>query len=150
MIPYLRDGFLHLPSALLSFLRAPRILKVGVHVKADLTRLFNDCGLSHPHDQPFVGALEIGALAKQHNVTTHANHSLADLTSIILHCHLPKDPGIRLSLNWDNPILTEAQQQYAALDAYAAWCLFDTIASIPKDGMVTNTTIGGTKVKLLG
>ena len=43
---YIHDGYLKPPHSLLVLLRAPRVLKVGVHVKADLTRLFNDCGFS--------------------------------------------------------------------------------------------------------
>jgi len=43
--------------------------KVGVHVKADLTHLFNDCGFKAGQDDPFQGAIELGDMAKQRGLT---------------------------------------------------------------------------------
>jgi hypothetical protein len=64
-----------------------------------MTRLFKDCGFtSKPEDVPFVGAIELGSLAKQQNLVRRVNTSLADLVKIILKRYLPKDETIRVSL----------------------------------------------------
>ena len=68
-----------MPNALLSFLSAPHIHKVGVQVTADLKRLFKDCGYIEERDQPFVGALELGRMAKECGAASKANIGLADL-----------------------------------------------------------------------
>ena len=146
---YLRDGYLKPPHSLLVLLRAPRILKVGVHVKANLTRLFNDCGFSIPKDAPFVGAVELGALARDQNLTTRNNISLADLASTVLHRYLPKDPSIRVSTDWDNPELPPAQIQYAVLDVYTCWVIHESLINRPAGHPVTHATLGGTPVKIL-
>jgi len=78
------DGFLKLPSSLLVVLRSKRIHKLGVQVKADLTRLYNDCGFKNSSELPFLGALELGSMAKDRNVTDHARVSLSDLTALVL------------------------------------------------------------------
>ena len=87
------SGYLCPPPALLVLLCSPRVRKFGVHVKHDMTHLFNDCGFSS-HDVPFAGAVELGALTQKHHLTNRANVSLSDLTSIILHHYLPKDESI--------------------------------------------------------
>ncbi len=137
-----------MPHALLSFLRAPRLLKVGVHVQADLTRLFNDCGFQG-HAQPFLGALELGRLAKDQNLVNWANISLAELVATILGYTLPKDDTIRVSTGWDNPTLTQEQETYAALDVFAVYSVYDTFTHLPGVGPVTDATAGGAVVKLL-
>lgn len=138
----------HLPHALLAFLQSPHLFKVRVHVQADLTWLFNDCGFPK-NAQPFVGALELGRLAKDRNLVDQANISLADLTAKILECNLPKDDSIRVSTAWDNPVLTPEQEMYAALDVFAIHSIYDTFTHLPIGGPITNVTVGGTIVKLL-
>ncbi|SJL13797.1 uncharacterized protein ARMOST_17245 [Armillaria ostoyae] len=143
------DGYLRkLPRALLAFLRSPRLLKVGVNVQADLTRLFKDCGLPDM-SQPFVGALELGKMAKERNLVDRANVSLADLTAKVLHCSLSKDEHIRVSTAWDTLPLTPEQERYAALDVFAVFGIYDAFTELPVGGPVTSATVGGTVVKLL-
>jgi len=120
-----------------------------VHIKADLTRLFHDCGFSQSRDQPFVGAVELGVLAKQRGVVERANVGLADLTAAILHHHLPKEQAIRVSTEWDNLDLTSRQIEYAALDVFAASSIYDALCTLPTGGSVVETTLGGTQVKLM-
>ncbi|KAK0451981.1 uncharacterized protein EV420DRAFT_1645916 [Desarmillaria tabescens] len=124
-----KDTCSHLPHALLAFLRSPHLFKVGVH--------------------PFVGALELGRLAKDRNLVDQANISLADLTAKILECNLPKDDTIRVSTAWDNPVLTPEQEMYAALDVFAIHSIYDTFTHLSIGGPITNATVGGTIVKLL-
>lgn len=61
---YLRDSILHLPNTLLVLLWSIRIQKIGVHIQADLTHLFRDCGFKKDGNIPFIGAIELGAMVK--------------------------------------------------------------------------------------
>lgn len=142
-------GPLKLPTSLLVLLRSQRVRKVGVHIKADLTRLYKDCGFSNSEELPFVGALELGQMAKERNVTDNANISLSDLAATVLKRHLSKDLSIRLSTQWDSPSLPEAHQVYAALDTYASWSIFEAFTSIPISSPVTPKTPPGTEVQIL-
>ncbi|KAI0704374.1 hypothetical protein BC835DRAFT_1317043 [Cytidiella melzeri] len=147
---YENGGHLNLPPPLLTFLRSSRIRKLGVHVKGDLTRLFNDCGFSAATDQAFVGATEIGALAKLRGLCSRASISLVDLTALILKRHLPKDESIRVSTGWDNKELSVAHRTYAALDVYAVWSLYQTLSNMTAMAQpVTKDSSPGTPVRLL-
>ncbi|KAI0369360.1 hypothetical protein BV20DRAFT_1113655 [Pilatotrama ljubarskyi] len=99
---------------------------------------------------PFVGALELGALAKERGIVERANTSLSDLVAHVLHRYLPKDDSIRVSSGWDNNELSQVHVDYAALDVYAAWALHDMLTSSTSVGSpVTDMTLSGTRVKLL-
>lgn len=144
------NGFLKLPSSLLVVLRSKRVRKIGVQVKADLTRLYKDCGFADStSEQPFIGALELGSMAKDRNVTDHMRISLTDLTALVLHRNLPKDASIRVSTKWDDPVLSPEQEKYAALDVYAASAIFESFSAIPSCGPVTLSTPVGTQVQLM-
>jgi hypothetical protein len=105
-----------------------------VHIKADLTRLFKDCGFIFEVDQPFVGAIELGSLARDQNLVERSNVSLVDLASTVLHRYLPKDPSIRVSTEWDNPELTPQQVSYASLDVYTSWLIYEKLCLVPTGG----------------
>lgn len=128
--------------SLLAFLRSKCIRKVGVHVKADLTRLFNDCGFSQMDDQQFEGALELSELAQEQNAIEQRNAGLVDITAIVLKRYLPKDPTIRTSMNWDDPTLSAEYEAYAALDFYAAWAVFQSLSTTPTSSTASITTPG--------
>lgn len=143
------DGCLKLPSSLLVVLCSKRIRKIGVQVKGDLTRLYNDCGFSNSDELPFAGALELGPMAKDRNITDRARVSLSDLTGLVLQQHLPKDESVRVSMRWDDPELSSEQETYAALDVYAAWAIYKEFSTIPSIGPVTPLTPAGTQVQLM-
>ncbi|KAG6886800.1 hypothetical protein C0992_002307 [Termitomyces sp. T32_za158] len=144
---YWHDG--GLPNVLLTFLRSPQIRKVGIKIGADLKRLFNDCKFKDKDSQPFTGAIELGKISKERNITKNAGVGLADLTSQVLQLFLPKDPSIRVSTAWDNSELSESQKSYAALDAYATWEVFRALSTISIGTAVTRATPIGTPVSLL-
>jgi hypothetical protein len=129
-------------------LRSKRIRKVGVHVQADLTRLFNDCGFSRNDDQQFEGALELSELARERNAIERRNASLVDITAVVLKRYLPKDPAIRTSMRWDDPTLSAEYEAYAALDVYAAWAIFQSLSITPTSSTASITT-PGTRVRLV-
>ncbi|OBZ76307.1 hypothetical protein A0H81_03601 [Grifola frondosa] len=146
---YLKEGVLHLPHTMLVLLRSSRIRKVGVHIKADLTRLFKDCGFIQQHDLPFQGAVELGAMAKERNITDRANISLADLTASVLHCYLPKDESIRVSTVWSDLVLPDEHARYASMDVYAAWLIYEAFSRVSVGQAISDSTPAGTRVQLL-
>lgn len=146
---YLVNGQLQLPHGLLSLLRAPSIRKVGVRIDADLARLYRDCGFSEGTDDRFVGGIDLARLAKERNATPKATTGLADLCSTLLRSFLPKDPAIRVSTAWDNDPLSDEQIQYAALDAFASWRVFEALNSMSKPQQIDASTPGGTAVSII-
>lgn len=115
-------------------------------MKADLERLFRDCGFDKQQDPEFVGEIDLGHLAKEHKVAQRANISLQDLVSSVLRKHLPKDPAIRVSPHWDCAKLSEDQLKYAALDAYSVWAVYQTLLSSKEGETVNASTPAGTPV----
>ena len=85
-----------------------------------MTRLFKDCGFTSK-DIPFVGAIELGSLAKQQNLVGRVNTSLADLVKIILKRYLAKDETIRVSLAWDDIKLPQTHLEYAQHQEKWVW-----------------------------
>jgi len=76
----LGQPYLKLPHALLVLLCSSNILKYGVHIKVDFTRLFQDCGFQENMDDlPFVGAQELGIMAQDCHLADRANIGLAEL-----------------------------------------------------------------------
>src|SRR5271155_2184928 len=145
----MREGYLHLPHSLLAFLRAPQVHKVGVKVSGDLTRLFNDCGFVKEQDAPFTGAVDLGKIAKDRGAAAKATISLADLSASILKRYLPKDPAIRVSEEWNTVPLPTSHANYAALDVYATWAIFQALTSSSIGEIVTSSlATGGTPVTL--
>ena len=69
----LNNGHLKLPTSLLFLLCAGHVCKVDVHVKADLTWLYDDCHFKGSGEIQFACALELGHLAWGQNVTNHTN-----------------------------------------------------------------------------
>jgi len=117
-------------------------------IQGDLTRLFNNCGFNRDTDPPFVGALELGDLAKEKNAVSRANIGLVDLSSLVLRKYLLKDPAVRISEGWNLIPLSDAHMKYAALDVYATWKIFEA-QQVRTHGLVVNdVTPGGTPVYL--
>lgn len=112
-----------------------------------MTRLFKDCGFTSK-DIPFVGAIELGSLAKQQNLVGRVNTSLADLVKIILKRYLAKDETIRVSLAWDDIKLPQTHLEYAQLDVYACWALRESLMDATTSDYATSSTPVGTPVKL--
>ncbi|KAJ3501690.1 hypothetical protein NLJ89_g9226 [Agrocybe chaxingu] len=149
LISYLRNGHLHLPQGLLTFLRSTKFRKVGVQVSGDLTRLFKDCGFSTDRgDEVFAGAFDLGKLAKEKQVVAKASVGLADLSAAILRRYLPKDTNIRVSEGWSSFPLSKAHEKYAALDAFATWAVFQGLASSVEGDSIGIDAAAGTKVAL--
>jgi hypothetical protein len=91
----------------------------------------------------------LGVLAREQKVVEQSNISLADLTSIVLHCYLAKNPSICTGTDWSNPNLGPKQVEYAVLDVYASWAIYEALCLVKSGAPVTSDTLPGTFVKLL-
>lgn len=105
-----------------------RFLKAGVSVTGDLSRLQK----ALPGTLTPTGAVELANLARAKGLRTKTTGgSLADLAAEFLRCTLPKDVEERQSQSWSDDKLTDAQIQYAALDAWISLELYRVLSAVP-------------------
>lgn len=104
-----------LPEEIREILSNPNILKPGVAIRDDIK------GLQEIVNFEPAGFVELQDKAKDMGIQ---NFSLKKLAAIICGFRISK--GQQLS-NWEAPELTEAQQVYAATDAWAALKIFENI-----------------------
>ncbi|KAJ7206804.1 hypothetical protein GGX14DRAFT_637030 [Mycena pura] len=100
-----------LPEQLVNLLRHAQVIKAGRQVNGDLGRLATAAGRL-PGD--FCGALDLASFAKQRFLIKKATVSLADLVAALLHQCLPKPASERISTNWGDDELSQAQLESAA------------------------------------
>ncbi|KAJ7752488.1 hypothetical protein DFH07DRAFT_774427 [Mycena maculata] len=131
-----------------NLLRSPQVIKAGRQVNGDLQRLAVAAG--YPPNY-FSGAVDLAAFAKTRFLVTKATLSLADLFAVIFHKCLPKNDAERVSSNWSDKELSDAQKEYAARDAYASLLLYHEInkTPLPLPFSTTATMPCGTPVLLL-
>jgi ribonuclease D len=96
-----------IPTPLKRYLEDPEIIKVGLSTIDDFHQLASICDI-HP-----AGFVELQELVKRYNIS---DMSLQKIYAILFQHKISK--GQQLT-NWENSTLTEAQQQYAAIDAWA-------------------------------
>ncbi len=96
-----------IPTPLKRYLEDPEIIKVGLSTIDDFHQLASICDI-HP-----AGFVELQELVKRYNIS---DMSLQKIYAILFQHKISK--GQQLT-NWENTTLTEAQQQYAAIDAWA-------------------------------
>lgn len=102
-------------AELKAFLENPEILKIGLSVHDD----FGVLRRTSPIEPQ--GFVELQHMVKQFGIT---DTSLQKIYAIIFGERISK--AQRLS-NWESDKLTESQQVYAALDAYACLKIYDTL-----------------------
>lgn len=100
------------PSPLRSILSDPSILKAGVAIRDDIRKLQE---LWEFEDKGFV---EIADITRQLDIN---NTGLRSLAAIVLGFRISKNAQVS---NWSRKDLTEAQQVYAATDAWVSRELF--------------------------
>jgi ribonuclease D len=109
---------MRIPSSLVALLSNPDILKIGVAIKNDMDTLRRNAKI-----QP-QGFVDLQNVMKQFAIT---DMGLAKMAGIILGIRISKSQQLS---NWENPVLTEAQQRYAATDAWACHEIYRKLASI--------------------
>eukprot|EP01116_Phalansterium_solitarium_P012004 TRINITY_DN2792_c0_g1_i1.p1 TRINITY_DN2792_c0_g1~~TRINITY_DN2792_c0_g1_i1.p1 ORF type:complete len:566 (+),score=153.51 TRINITY_DN2792_c0_g1_i1:979-2676(+) len=101
-----------IPDALKDFLSDSSVLKVGVGIMHDAKLLLQDHGLA------VRGCVDLQSLAYKHGYSDTGN-SLASISLTVLGLRLNKSYQLQCS-DWQVPVLSPTQIEYAALDAYAA------------------------------
>ena len=109
-------------GSLRALLEDPTVVKCGVRIRGDAAKLKRDFGLE------MGGVQELQDMARA-RMRQLPKGGLAGLAARLLGRNLEKPKGLRLG-NWERVPLNEAQQKYAALDAYACWLLFEKLHSM--------------------
>ena len=107
-----------LPAPLADILASAKILKVGIAIRDDI-RFMNQ--LLHFHADGFV---ELQDYVRQFGIE---NSGLSKISGIVLNYRISKSQQLT---NWENDQLTEAQQIYAATDAWAALEIYRVLTTI--------------------
>lgn len=102
-----RTNLIGYPKELLALLEDPKILKVGLSIHDDFHNL-RKINAINPQ-----GFLDLQTFVKEYKI---ADNSLTRLYSILFGKRISKSQRLT---NWEAPTLSESQQNYAALDAYA-------------------------------
>ncbi|KAL4380285.1 hypothetical protein AHAS_Ahas04G0018200 [Arachis hypogaea] len=114
-----------IPKNLQILLEDPLILKVGAGIRGDAAKVFRDYKISVKglEDLSFHANRKLGGSPHQ--------WGLASLAEKLLSKQLKKPNKIRLG-NWETPVLSKEQLEYAATDAFASWHLFQAIKDLPE------------------
>ena len=113
-----------IPEPLKALIEDESIIKVGLSTSDDFHQLARVCDI-HP-----AGFVELQSLVKQFQIV---DMSLQKIYAILFQLKISK--GQQLT-NWEAPQLSEAQQQYAAIDAWACLKIYQHLQSgafVPED-----------------
>ncbi|CBI17293.3 unnamed protein product, partial [Vitis vinifera] len=102
----------------------PTSIKVGVGIANDAVKVFKDHSVSVKdlEDLSYLANQKLGGDAKK--------WGLGSLTEMLISKQLLKPNKIRLG-NWEADVLSKAQLEYAATDAFASWYLYEVLKSFP-------------------
>lgn len=112
-------------------------MKTGQAIRADLTLIANSWLIPelrdslNTHDSSII---ELGELAKLKGRVSNTSLELADLIGLVLRRRHRKPDAPHFSLWSSVTIDSTSQWEYAALDAYATWCLWSTLSELPSVG----------------
>ena len=106
-----------LPDEIVKILTNPEILKPGVAIRDDIKSL-QEIKNFEPE-----GFIELQDYARDLGIL---NFSLKKLTAIVLGFRISKSQQLT---NWEADVLTEAQEIYAATDAWTALQIFENFSS---------------------
>jgi ribonuclease D len=98
---------LGLPNQLIDLLESPTILKIGAAIRDDIKSLLK-IKKFNPE-----GFIDLQSVVPEYGIESL---SVRKMAAIVLGQKVSKSQQLS---NWDAPSLTEAQQQYAAIDAWA-------------------------------
>ncbi|KAL5171278.1 Werner Syndrome-like exonuclease [Glycine soja] len=101
-------------------------MKVGAGIDGDAVKVFRDYNIS------VKGVTDLSFHANRKLGGDH-KWGLASLTEKLLSKQLKKPNKIRLG-NWETPVLSKEQLEYAATDAFASWYLYQ-ISRTPRKSL---------------
>ncbi len=104
-----------IPKSLLALLADTRILKVGAAIKNDIDTLRRAAKI-HPR-----GFVDLQDMVQKFNIK---NIGLTKMAGIVLGVRISKSQQLS---NWENETLTEAQQRYAATDAWMCYRIYEKL-----------------------
>ena len=107
-----------MPEPLLDYINDPACVKVGLSTGDD----FNNLRRAYRHIYPH-GFVELQRMAGDYLI---ADLSLQKMYAILFGCKISKSQRLT---NWEAPTLTEAQQQYAAIDAWTCVRIYEYLRS---------------------
>lgn len=113
-----RVNMLGMPKGISDLLSNPKLIKLGIALhddKKDLRKL----GVANP-----VGFKDIHSFIKDKGVI---NTGLRKLAAMILGFRISKS---QQTSNWENPVLNERQQVYAATDAWVCLKIYDKLVEL--------------------
>jgi len=113
-----------LTPSLLQVLKCPNIFKVGVNINGDVLKLERDYPELLGHNS-IQGCCDVREICRLLNLRD-APCSLAALTTRYIKLTLPKPDNIRKG-NWERVPLSRSQADYAALDSYATYRVFEAV-----------------------
>jgi len=112
---------LGIPKTILSLLADPNILKVGAALKNDMDLLKRSAKIKPG------GFVDLQDIAQQFQIK---NLGLCKMAGIVLGVRISKSQQLS---NWENVILTEAQQRYAATDAWMCFQIYEKLSQLKKE-----------------
>lgn len=118
-----------LPESLASLLSSHRIVKAGHSSKSDMTRLRKSYPQTMgPHPLTWMPnrLVDIRLQAMEVGATRRSSSSLQDVVKAVLHRWLPKPSDLQQS-RWHQE-LSQAQVEYAALDAWVCLAVYSELA----------------------
>ena len=107
-----RLNYTGFPESLASILENEEITKVGAAIKDDII------GLQEHNNFKPAGFIELQDFVKEFNIESNG---LKKLSGIVLNHRISKSQRVT---NWENEILTEPQQIYAATDAWVCYEIY--------------------------
>ena len=113
-----RINIIGLPEVLREFLENKDIIKVGISLKDDFGVLNRSFGNMKPN-----GFIDLQKVVEDYEII---DKSLQKIYAILFNQKISKSQ--RLS-NWEAPTLSDAQQEYAAIDAWACLKIYNYIKS---------------------
>lgn len=106
---------IEIPRELILLLANPNILKIGVAIKNDIDTLHRVAKI-----QPR-GFIDLQNMVQKFHIK---NIGLAKMAGIVLGVRISKSQQLS---NWENVTLTEAQECYAATDAWACYKIYEKL-----------------------
>lgn len=116
-----RLNLINIPDCLIRLLVAPEITKIGLSLKDDFAAIRKRIQLEPK------GFIELQSFVKKFGIE---DNGLQRIYAILFGERISK--GQRLS-NWEADILTEAQQKYASLDAWACLQIYNKLVKLNPD-----------------
>ncbi|KAL6342667.1 hypothetical protein AAG906_013073 [Vitis piasezkii] len=132
-----------IPRNLQSLLEDPTSIKVGVGIANDAVKVFKDHSVSVKdlEDLSYLANQKLGGDAKKWSLGSLTEMLISkQVNSMYLFGENVIDHSVKLQLlkpnkirlgNWEADVLSKAQLEYAATDAFASWYLYEVLKSFP-------------------